>query len=96
LTGGETREGPVLLALAKSAALYGTAIAAIAGRRVATTVAGYLIVFGLFAVSFCFLTLSGYRAISQALGDVYAALIVGCIYLMVGLVAMLVMQFRHR
>ena len=57
----------------------------------ATLVAG-----GLFAVSLCFLTLAGYRAISNALGDIYASLIVGCAYLVAGLVTLLVIQFRRR
>jgi hypothetical protein len=51
---------------------------------------------GLFAVSLCFLTLAGYRALSQALGDVYASLIVGCVYLVAGLAALLVIQFGRR
>jgi hypothetical protein len=85
----------VLLALAKSVVLYG-AVAANAGRRAAMTVAGFLVVGGLFAASLCFLTLSGYRAMSQGLGEVYASLIVGCIYFVAGHLAMLVLQFRRR
>ena len=85
----------MLLTLAKSVALYGAVIAANAGRRLAVTVAGYLIAGGLFAISLCFLTLAGYRAIMQAMGDVYASLIVGCVYLVAGLVALLVIQSRR-
>ena len=85
----------MLLTLAKSVALYGAAIAANAGRRLAVTAAGYLIAGGLFAISLCFLTLAGYRAIMQAMGDVYASLIVGCVYLVAGLVALLVIQSRR-
>jgi hypothetical protein len=51
---------------------------------------------GLFAVGLGFLTLSGYRAISQGIGDIYASLMVGCVYLAAGLIAMLVIQFRRR
>ena len=86
----------MLLALVKSVALFGAVAAANAGRRLATTVAGYLVAGGLFAVSLCFLTLAGYRAMSAALGDVYASLIVGCVFLMAGLVTLLVVQFRRR
>jgi hypothetical protein len=96
LTGRGTEDGSVLLALVKSVALFGALAAANAGRRLATTLAGYLIAGGLFAVSLCFLTLAGYRAISAALGDVYASLIVGCVYLVAGLVTLLVVQFRRR
>ena len=86
----------MLLALVKSAALFAAAAAANAGRRFAATLAGYLFAGGLFAVGLCFLTLAGYRALSQALGDVYASLIVGCVYLVAGLAALLVIQFRRR
>jgi len=96
LTVVTTGNGAVLLALAKSVALYGAVAAANAGRRAATSIAGYLFVGGLFAVSLCFLTLSGYRAMSLGLGDVYASLIVGCVYFVAGLMAMLALQFRRR
>ena len=62
----------------------------------AVTIAGYLVAGGLFAVSLCFLTLAGYRAILQAIGDIYASLIVGGVYFVAGLVALLVIQFRRR
>jgi hypothetical protein len=96
LTGRGTEDGSVLLALVKSVALFGAVAAANAGRRLAATVVGYLLAGGLFAVSLCFLTLAGYRAISNALGDIYASLIVGCAYLVAGLVTLLVIQFRRR
>jgi hypothetical protein len=86
----------VLFDLAKSIALYGAVIAARAGRRAMTTVAGYLVAGGLFAVSLGFLTLAGYRAIMQAIGDVYASLIVGAAYFVAGLITLLVLQFRRR
>jgi hypothetical protein len=86
----------VLLALAKSIALVGTVVAAKAGRRVATTVATYLVVGAMFAVSLCFLTLAAYRAMVVAMGEVYASLIVGCAYLVAGLVVLLIIQFRRR
>jgi len=75
----------MLLTIVKTVALFGAAAAANAGRRFAATLAGYLIAGGLLAASLCFLTLAGYRALSQALGDVYASLIVGCLYFVAGL-----------
>jgi quinol-cytochrome oxidoreductase complex cytochrome b subunit len=96
LTGRGTEDGSVLLTIVKSAALFAAAAAANAGRRMAATLAGYLFAGGLFAVGLCFLTLAGYRAIAQPLGDVYAALIVGCLYLVAGLVAMLILQLKRR
>ena len=55
-----------------------------------------LIVAGLFTASLCFLTLAGYRATMQAMGEVSASLIVGGVYFVAGLVALLVIQFRRR
>jgi hypothetical protein len=86
----------MLLTIVKTAALFAAAAAANAGRRFAATLAGYLITAGLFAVSMCFLTLAGYRALSQALGDIYASLIVGSIYLVAGLATLLIIQIRRR
>ena len=86
----------MLLALAKSIALAGTVIAAKAGRRLATTLAAYLVVAAMFAVSLCFLTLAGYRATAAAMGDVYASLIVGGAYFVAGLIVLLILQFQRR
>ena len=57
--------------------------------------AAYLVVGMLLAVSLAFLTLSAYRAIAVSVGDVFAPLIVGCFYLVAGLVAALVAQMRR-
>jgi hypothetical protein len=86
----------VLLTIMKTVALFGGAIVATAGRRFAATLGGYLFAGGLFAASLCFLTLAGYRALSLAMGDVYASLIVGCLYFVAGLVALLVIQIKRR
>lgn len=86
----------LLLTLARSAALFGAAAALEAARRAAVKAASYLLVGMLLAVSLGFLTLSGYRAILSALGDVYAALIIGCVYLVAALIAMLAVQMRRR
>ncbi len=84
------------MALARAAVLYGGVLAAQAGRRVAASAAGYLFAAVLFVVSLGFLTASAYGAISQALGGVYASLIVGCVYLVAGLIVMLLLQLRRR
>jgi hypothetical protein len=94
---GADGEGPSMVAtLAKSLVLLGTVVARNAGRQLALTMGGYLAVAGLFAISLGFLTLSGYRAISSALGSIYASLIVGCIYLIIALFVALVLQVRRR
>jgi hypothetical protein len=81
----------VLLALARSIALYGVTIALDAARRAAMTLVGYVVAGMLLLVSLAFLTLAAYRAISLSLNDVYAALIVGSAYLVLALVAMIVL-----
>lgn len=86
----------LLLNLARSAAVVGAALALDSARKAAVSLAGYLVVGLLMAISLAFLTLSGYRAICLGLGDIYAALIVGCSYLMASLVAMLAIQMRRR
>ena len=88
--------GSLLVALARSLATVGTGVLVASGRRLAAVVAAYVFVGLLLAVSLAFLTLSAYRAIAVSLGDVYAPLIVGCIYLVAGLIAALVVQMRRR
>jgi hypothetical protein len=88
--------GALLVALARSAATLGAGVLIASGRRLAATVAAYLLVGLLLAVSLAFLTLSAYRAIMVSVGDVYAPLIVGCFYLVAGLIAALVAQTRRR
>jgi len=88
--------GALLLALAKSVVTLGTGVLVASGRRLAATLAACLLVGLLLAVSLAFLTLSGYRAILSSVGDVYAPLIVGCVYLVAGLIAALVVQMRRR
>jgi hypothetical protein len=90
-------KGPsLLMVLAKSLATFGALSAGAAVRHTASTVGGYVAVALLFAVSLCFLTLAGYRALSDAMGSINASLIVGCAYLFAGLVAALVLQARRR
>ncbi len=92
--GSET--GALLVALARSAATLGVGVLVASGRRLAATLVAYLLVGLLLAVSLAFLTLSAYRAIMNSIGDVYAPLIVGCFYLVAGLIAALVAQMRRR
>ncbi len=88
--------GTLLVALLRSAATLGAGILVASGRRLAATVAAYVLVGLLLAVSLAFLTLSAYRAIIVSVGDIYAPLIVGCFYLVAGLIAALVAQMRRR
>jgi hypothetical protein len=90
-------EGSSLLAaVAKSIAVVGAVAAGNAARRTGSMVAGYGLIAGLFGISLCFLTFAGYQAISLALGNIYAALIVGSAFLVGGLVATVVVQARRR
>ncbi len=90
-------EGPSFLTtLVRLLAAFGAAAAGNAARRVAATIGGYLVVALLLAVSPRFFTLSGHRALSLAIGDAYASLIVGCVYLFAGLIIALILQARRR
>jgi len=94
----ETRPaGPALLPLlVRSILLIGTAVAGSTARRVDATLAGYLTAALLAAVSLGFFTLSGYRAVAQSLGDVYAGLLAGVAYLMLAMLTLIVLQARRR
>lgn len=88
--------GALLVALARSLATVGAGILVDSGRRLAATVAACLVVGLLLAVSLAFMTLSAYRAIVAAVGDVYGPLIVGSAYLVAGLVVALIVLVRRR
>jgi hypothetical protein len=85
--------GPSLL---QSAAALGAALAVNAARRAAIALASYLAAGLLLAASLSFLTFSAYRAISLALGDIYAALIVGSAYLVAALIVLVILCFKGR
>jgi hypothetical protein len=90
-------DGPSLLtSLARSLVAVGALYAGAAARRAASEAGGYLMVAILFAVSLCFLTFAGYRAMSLAMGSILASLIVGSVYMFLGLIAALVLQARRR
>lgn len=92
-----TDDGPSLLTtLARSVVAIGALTAGTAVRNAASTAGGYLVVAILLAVSLCFLTFAGYSAIALAMGSIHASLIVGCVYLFLGLIAALVLQVRRR
>jgi drug/metabolite transporter (DMT)-like permease len=86
----------LLVSLVKSLAAIGALSAGDAARRAASTAGSYAIVALLFAVSLCFLTFAGYRALELATGAIQSSLIVGCAYLFLALVAALVLQIRRR
>lgn len=79
-----------LAGLPRTLALYGTAVAAVVARRVAIRLAQYMAIAFVVAVGLAFLTAAVFLALLNSLGAVYAALIVGSAYLVVGLVALLV------
>lgn len=86
----------LLAGLVKMLAAFGAVAAANAGRRAGATLLGYLFVAGLFVVSLCFLTAAGYRGLTNVVDESVASLIVGCAYLVAGLVLALVLQLRRR
>ncbi len=99
MTATPTDGTSLLTTLVKSLAVLGAVTAGNVGRQTASMVAvatGYMLVAVLFGVSLCFMTFAGYRAISLVIGSIYASLIVGCVYLVVGLVATLILQARRR
>jgi len=91
-----TERSSLLADLVRSLAALGSVTAGAAVRRAASTAAGYFVIGILFAVSLCFLTFAGYRALALVMGSIHASLIVGCVYLFVALVAALVLQTRRR
>ena len=82
--------------LLQSAIAFGAALAMNAARRAAVTLIGYLGAVLLLAASLSFLTYSAYRAIASAIGDIYAALLIGAAYFVAALVTLLVLSLRNR
>lgn len=87
--------GALPVSPAKSLATVSAGILVASGRRLATTVAAYLLVGMLLAIGLAFLILSAYRVIDASVGDVDAPLIIGCFYVVAGLIAALVVQIRR-
>ena len=82
--------------LLQSAVAIGTALAMNAARRAAFALAGYAAAGLLLAASLSFLTFSAYRAITAAIGDVYASLLVGSAYFVAALIMLLVLSWKSR
>jgi 4-amino-4-deoxy-L-arabinose transferase-like glycosyltransferase len=66
-----------------------------AARRTVLAVGGLLLCAGLLVASLGFFTLAASRALTDAIGAIYAPLIVGAAYLVFALVALLVVQSRR-
>jgi hypothetical protein len=65
-------------------------------RRAAASVIGLLSSVALLLISLAFFTLAGYRALAEAIGSIYAPLVVGTAYLFLALVGLLIVQARRR
>lgn len=91
-----SQEGGLTTLLVRAVAMLGAAVAFDGMRKAGATFGGYLVALSLAATSVGFLTLSGYRAIGQTLGDIYAALIVGVVFLVLALIALVLVQARSR
>ena len=83
-------------ALLRAVALYGVASASLAARRFASRLCLYLGIGLLAAVGLAFLTLAAFLALAQPLGAVSSATIIGCTYLVVALLAVVVMRTAAR
>jgi len=81
--------------LIEAIAALGTTLFANAARRAAARVAGLLLAASLLLASLGFFSLAGYRALAQAIGDIYAPLIIGGAYLIAALTALLIVQSRR-
>jgi hypothetical protein len=86
----------MLTALARYAGIYGLAMAAVTARRTAARICQYVLISLLVVVGMGFLTAAGFLALTERLGAIYAALIVGGVCLIVALVALLLVQMRQR
>jgi hypothetical protein len=77
--------------------LTAVASAALAGtlRRAAVSVVGLLVSAALLMTSLAFFTLAAYRGLAEAVGTVYAPLIVGTAYLVLALTCVVVAQARR-
>jgi hypothetical protein len=84
-----------MLPLLQAVAALGTAIAAAAIRRAVVSAMTLVLAAILLLASLGFFTLAGYRALAQAIGAVQAPLVIGGVYLVAGLVALLVIRWRR-
>jgi hypothetical protein len=78
-----------LAGLPRTFAVYGIAVAAVVARRIARKIVQYIAIAVLFAIGLSFLTAGLFLWLMHELGPVYASLIVGGGFVVVGLVAFL-------
>jgi hypothetical protein len=84
-----------MLAVLETVTAVGSLALERAARRTALTVGGLLLCAGLLVTSVAFFTLAAYRALADAIGAIYAPLIIGGAYLVLALLALLVVQSRR-
>lgn len=84
-----------LAGLPRTLALYSVAVVAVVARRIALKIVQYCAIAILFAIGLAFLTTALFLALMHALGAVYASLIVGGAYVVVGLVVFMVTRSRR-
>ncbi|MCW5749152.1 MAG: hypothetical protein KIT36_23380 [Alphaproteobacteria bacterium] len=82
--------------VARSAGLYGLAMAAVVARRTAALACTYLVIVLMTLTGLGFTTAAAWMALSDGLGRVYATLIVGCAHLVGALIVLLFAQSRRR
>lgn len=82
-------------ALLESLAAVAAVMLANAVRRAAVAVLGLVLCAAAFVTSLAFFTISGYRALAEAIGEIHAPLVVGTAYLVLALVGLLVVQSRR-
>ncbi|HJQ56601.1 MAG TPA: hypothetical protein VJ890_06825 [Vineibacter sp.] len=85
----------MLPALVRSAGLYGLAVAAVTVRRAVSRLGLYVVIAFLGVVGLGFVTAAAFLALAQAMGAIYAALFVGCAYLVGALLVLVVAQTRR-
>ena len=83
-----------MLPLLQAFAALGAGIAQAAARRAAATAAGLLFAGSLLLASLGFFTLAAYRALALSIGEINAPLVVGTVYLVAALLALLIVQRR--
>ncbi len=89
-------DGGLVTLLVRTLAAFGAAAALDGLRKAGAAFGGYAVALLLAIASAAFLTDSGHRAIAEALGEIYASLIVGVVFLVLALVALVIVQGRRR
>ncbi|MBV8394316.1 MAG: hypothetical protein JOY81_14145 [Alphaproteobacteria bacterium] len=84
------------LSLVRSLAVIAAALLTHSLRRAAVMAAGYAVTGAFGATGLAFLTQAASRALTQAVGEVHGALILGGAYLMLALTVLLALQMKRR